>query len=72
MNFFQDSSDERCSHGGDGKRSVGVMVLPALKLHGKNYGRHYRVILEKSKRNMLRYYASIESRYGGNGGMGTE
>ena len=30
------------------------------------YGRNYSVISEKSKSSKLRFYASIESRYGGN------
>ena len=42
------------------------MVLPALKLLVKLYGRNYSVISEKSKSSTLRFYASIESRYGGN------
>ena len=30
------------------------------------YGRNYSVITEKSKSSTLRFYATIESRYGGN------
>ena len=41
-------------------------MLPALKLYGKHYGHNYRVISEKSKCKTLRFYATIESRYGGN------
>ena len=48
------------------KQSVGVTVLPALKLYVSFYGRNYSVISEKSKSSRLRFYATIESRYGGN------
>ena len=41
-------------------------MLPALKLLVRLYGRNYSVILEKSKSSTLRFYASIESQYGGN------
>ena len=41
-------------------------MLPALKLLVRLYGRNYSVISEKSKSSTLRFYASIESRYGGN------
>ena len=41
-------------------------MLPALKLYGKTYGRNYSVISEKSKSSTLRFYATIESRYGDN------
>ena len=41
-------------------------MLPALKLMVRLYGRDYSVISEKSKSSTLRFYASIESRYGGN------
>ena len=41
-------------------------MLPALKLLVKLYGRNYSVFSEKSKSSTLRFYASIESRYGGN------
>ena len=59
-------SDEQCSRARDGKLSVGVMELPALKLYGKIYGRNYSVITEKSECGKLRFYATIESRYGTN------
>ena len=45
---------------------MGETVLPALNYMVRLYGRNYSKILEKSKSSTLRFYASIESRYGGN------